>query len=252
MKDKAVPFFLFTAVLCALLISGCAFNKKTPLADEPVGFSSIEETPQLDGAPKEMLEASRETMILPEPSENILELREENPDAVGILRIEGTRIDYPVVRGEDNEYYLTHSFEKTLDNHGAIFLDAALPKDGLTRHTVLHGHNMNDGSMFHDLDMFKGEEFLANHMTFTYETLYYSTKWQVFSVYVASSSESIPISFETDEEFIEYAQSVARRSLFPTDEEFTPNDILITLNTCSYEFSDAHTLVCAKLTEIID
>lgn len=183
--------------------------------------------------------------------ENIEALREINEDIVAYIRIDGTVIDYPVVQGADNSYYLTHAYDGSESARGAVFWDASLPGGVLTQHTVLHAHNNKDGSMFSDLELFKDGEFFEEHRYIDLETGYYNTRWEIISVYLSDADEALPLSFADEEDFLSYAGEVVSRSLFPFEGEITRDTLLLTLNTCSYEFSGAHTLVCARLVEVL-
>ena len=78
-------------------------------------------------------------------------LKAINPDIVAWLSIPGTNVNYPVVRGADNEYYLTHDFsgeEGWLAQYGAVFMDYRNDPDWNDESYFIYGHHMNDGSMF--------------------------------------------------------------------------------------------------------
>jgi len=99
-----------------------------------------------------------ESELNPEQEQNIetaLDLSMINPDYVGWIRIDGTVIDYPVVQGSDNIKYLNTTFRGERNSSGTIFMDTGCTGD-FTGFTLLHGHNMRDGSMFADLNGFTG------------------------------------------------------------------------------------------------
>lgn len=87
-------------------------------------------------------------------------LKKINPDIVAWIRIPDTSIDYPVVQGNDDSYYLTHTFKKTEHVAGAIFLDSDNNADFSDDKNIIYGHNMKDGSMFRGLRNFLGDKFL--------------------------------------------------------------------------------------------
>ena len=82
-----------------------------------------------------------------------------NPDIVAWLRIPGV-LEYPVVRGEDNSYYLNH---KTYNIAGSIFLDYRNERDFSDSKNIIYGHNMKDGSMFHVLRNYQDIDFFQEH-----------------------------------------------------------------------------------------
>ena len=90
-------------------------------------------------------------------------LKKMNPDIVAWIRIPDTSIDYPVVQGNDDSYYLTHTFKKTEHVAGAIFLDSDNNADFSDDKNIIYGHNMKDGSMFRGLRNFLDDEFLKEH-----------------------------------------------------------------------------------------
>jgi len=86
-----------------------------------------------------------------------------NPDFVGWISIEGTSVSYPVVQGQDNALYLTTTFNGERNPAGAIFMDYRARNTFDTPITMLHGHNMRDGSMFASLPKFLDPAFLSDH-----------------------------------------------------------------------------------------
>lgn len=92
-------------------------------------------------------------------------LRALNPDVVGWIVVPGTNVNYPIVQGKDNEYYLYHLFDSTSSGSGAVFADSegSATLDG--QNNVIYGHNMFDGSMFSDLLMFTNQSFFDEHRT---------------------------------------------------------------------------------------
>ncbi|MBM6801848.1 class B sortase [Mediterraneibacter glycyrrhizinilyticus] len=85
-------------------------------------------------------------------------LKEINPDIVAWLKIPGV-LDYPVVQGTDNSYYLSHTFRGQYNIAGSIFLDSRNKADFSDSRSIIYGHNMKDGSMFHVLRKFQDWEF---------------------------------------------------------------------------------------------
>ena len=90
-------------------------------------------------------------------------LKELNPDCIGWIRFENIDISYPIMQGEDNEYYLKHTFKKTEHVAGSIFLDKDNSPDFSNRKSILYGHNMKDGSMFQGLHKYESESYLQEH-----------------------------------------------------------------------------------------
>ena len=94
---------------------------------------------------------------------NIAALREENEDVLGWIRIPDTRIDYPLLQGEDNDFYLKHTWQKQRNSVGSIFLEHLNRPDLTDFNTIVYGHNMRDKSMFGQLDNYSIEGFWETH-----------------------------------------------------------------------------------------
>ncbi|WP_415331913.1 class B sortase [Clostridium perfringens] len=178
-----------------------------------------------------------------------LDLKKINSDYMGWINIENTPIDYPVVKGKDNEFYLTRDFNKKYLASGSIFMDYR-NKDFQDKNVVIYGHHMRDKSMFGSLKKFKGIEYLKNNKYINIinnngETL----KYEIFGLYVTSTddTECISTNFNSDEEFNSYIEGVLSKSIYDENISIKNTDKLLTLSTCSYEFDNARLLVHAKL-----
>ena len=86
-----------------------------------------------------------------------------NADVYAWIRIPGTKIDYPVVQGDEDGYYLSHDIDKESNIYGAIYTEKVNGKDFSSPNTVLYGHHMKDGSMFQGLHKYESESYLQEH-----------------------------------------------------------------------------------------
>ena len=172
---------------------------------------------------------------------------EQNTDAVGWIAIPGTNIDYPVVRDDNNNYYLTHDELRQKSDHGAIFMDHRSDAKELLGNIILYGHHMKDGSMFAGLVDYKQEDFFYAHRTVKFETAKGTTTWEIFSAYVTDPSfYYIQTDFADDQAYADFIGKIEQRSLFPTDASVAAEDPILTLSTCTYEFEDARFAVHAR------
>lgn len=111
-----------------------------------------------------------------------------NPDVCGWLYIPAVDISYPVVQGEDNVYYLTHTFQKEENKSGAVFADANIEKPFEEANTVLHGHNMKDGSMFGRLKkLYQNKKAYPQKLYFYIYTQEHTYRYLVFAQYVTEN-----------------------------------------------------------------
>lgn len=179
-------------------------------------------------------------------SANEEELKSINSDYKMWIQIENTNINYPVVQGSDNDYYLKHNFRKESNISGTVFVESANDIDN-DKNIILYGHNMRNGTMFNNITNYKEESFFNEDNKINIimnNTLY---EYEAFSVYVKNVSEvNLAIGFASEDEFINYAYNEAEESLYKKDVDFSAGDNLITLVTCSYEFTDARTIVVAR------
>lgn len=187
----------------------------------------------------------------PSPSPQILEkyhtLLSVNKEVVGWITIPDTAIDYPLLQHVDNNYYLSYDLNNELSVYGSIYIDHRNSPSLHNQNTLIYGHNMNNGSMFHDLLRFKEEDFFTSHPYLYIDDLYERHTYEVFAVYVVNADvETVEVAYPNDEDFLSYLEACQERSLYSKDMNFTAQDEIVTLVTCSYELSNARTLVQAR------
>jgi len=161
-------------------------------------------------------------------------LRKVNKDVLGWIHIPGSKIDYPILQGEDNEYYLKRTWKGHRNPVGSIFLESMNSPDFTDWNTIIYGHNMSDGSMFAPLHRFKRQEYWETHPYVYIVTDAGVLRYEVFSSYNAKvGSKTYGLSFrqmETREEFIAMA---LEKSQIDTGIVPEVTDQIITLSTCS-------------------
>ena len=181
-------------------------------------------------------------------------LKEMNADFSGWLSIPDTGIDYPVMhRPEDNNYYLTHDFEGNQDKTGLLVLDKRCAPLEYGSHLLIHGHHMKSGAMFGTLQEYKDEKYFWEHPGIEFSTTQGEYIFRIASVFVSSVSpqadgkDSFPyynyIDISDRAAFLEYADGVAEAALYPTGEELTFGDKVMTLSTCDYTKPDGRLVI---------
>ena len=151
-------------------------------------------------------------------------------DTVGYLSIDNTDINYPVVRTTDNNYYLNHSFDKTKNVAGWIFMDSNNKDIKTDKNTVIYGHNMKDGSMFGKLKLLKKN----NSNTIYYYDSSNKYEYRVFSIYEINEEDYyINTVFNSDKDYLKFIQTIAKRSMYDYEFDIDVNDNIITLSTCT-------------------
>ena len=174
------------------------------------------------------------------PQIDFATLKQINPDIVGWLYCDGTRLNYPIVQGQDNEQYLSQMYDGSQNETGCPFLDAENAADFSDRHSIIYAHNRKDGSMFGELVLFKKQDYYQVHpqILLITETARYVV--EIFSGHVArSDSGAWKIEFADTDEYAAWQDVHCARSSIVTGIIPQPQERILTLSTCSYEFSEA-------------
>ena len=192
-----------------------------------------------------------EKQILEEEEYEFKELIEINDDTIGWIKIADTSIDYPIVQASDNSYYLTHDCNGDESKYGSIFMDYHNAADFSDEHTILYGHNMKNGSMFHDLNEYSSHDFLDEH---TYIEVYSQDvyrKWVIFSTYSTEPDFNyLQTAFDSREEYSNFLQALLSHSEFSNEKvQVTARDKILTLSTCSDDLENGRRVVHSKLVE---
>jgi len=170
-----------------------------------------------------------------------------NADTVGWIKIDGTKIDYPVMQAEDNEFYLTRDADKNDNAAGSIFMDYRNDAGGKNRNVILFGHDMKNKTMFANLLEYESRWNFENKATIEFDSIYEDARWIIFSAYTTDTSfDYIRTDFKSDEEFGTFLDTVKAKSLHRSEVEVTPQDAILTLSTCSSAGDDARFVVHAK------
>jgi len=185
---------------------------------------------------KKIKEKISEAIIINE-EETVIDfnkLKEINKDVVGWLKVNGTDIEYAVVKANDNSYYLDHNFENEYNKAGWIFADYKNKLDGTDKNIVIYGHNRRDGSMFASLKNILKEEWYSNqeNRKITFITENEESVYEVFSIYnIEAEDYYITTDFENGE-FLKYIETVKNRSIKDFNIEVTEENNILTLSTC--------------------
>ena len=167
-------------------------------------------------------------------------------DAMGWMSSKDGAINYPVVQGTDNDYYLDHLIDGTKNDSGSLFMDFRNAKDLTDRNTFIYGHNMRSGAMFGRL----GDMGAAELELITPDGKY---RLKGFAGYVTPGNSDIyQIEFADDEEFGQYLERIRLMSQFDSMTEVTGQDRIVTLSTCAYDYDDARYVLHCKIEKLDD
>lgn len=178
-----------------------------------------------------------------------------NPQTVGYIKIDGTKIDTPVVQADNNKYYLNHDFYGKATSYGAIYASYKNNFQPFDRNTLLYGHNMNDGSRFASLLNYRSIDYFKKHPVIQYDSLYEKHLWKIYAVIITNGSTESDNGYFFDFTFNncsdtcyeEYIEELDKRKLYDTGVDLLPTDTILTLCTCTYEYDDARLLVIARM-----
>lgn len=173
----------------------------------------------------------------------------QNQDTVGFIHMNNTNINFPIVQANDNDYYLNHTFDKSKNKAGWIFMDYRNDSRNLDDNTIIYGHSRVDRTMFGSLRNVLTSYWQnnpANYVIFL-STLKENMIFQIFSIYtIKSESYYITTDFKNNEEKANWLKTMQKRNIAPINTEVNINDKILTLSTCQNNFG-GRLVIQAKL-----
>lgn len=190
----------------------------------------------------------------PDILEEYKEICSLNKKTVGWIKIDGTKVDYPVLQTSNNEYYLDHNFDQEEDRNGSIFLDMDCSVWPRSQNLILYGHNMKSGNMFGTLKSYKSEDFYKKHPQIQFDSIYERGTYDIMYVFSEVVHEESEVTFKyyqfinanSDVEYNSYMNDMAAMALYDTGVKSEYGDALITLSTCDYSKGAERFVIVAK------
>ncbi len=179
-----------------------------------------------------------------------------NKEFVGYLEAKGVNISLPIVQAQNDSKYLNKNFYGNSTKYGCPFVTHVNNIVELDQNTIIFGHHMNNGTIFGALDAYKKIDGFKAAPVITFNTLYKDYSWKVIAAFVTNAYEKDDngyvfryyfTSLSTQDRFAAYLNELSQRSLYDTGVDVLPTDKLLTLSTCSHEFTDARFVVVARL-----
>ncbi len=200
------------------------------------------------------------------PEKNWDGLQKINDEIVGWIKLDKTKIDYPVLHhkgdNEDSQFYLYLNYKKTYSDFGSIFVDYRCEESLDSKHVILHGHNMgSDESMFGSLIRYarasgwtKGNpKYYKEHPIVEISTPESDTEWIIFAIMkIDVSNDNDDVfnylrgDFISDAQYMNFIYNIKARSYLDIEVPINENDRLLTLSTCSYETETMRTIAVAR------
>lgn len=181
-------------------------------------------------------------------SVNFADLKKKNNETVAWINVNNTNINYPIVQTDNNDFYLNHSYDKSYNEAGWVFLDYRNNANFSNKNTIVYAHSRLDKTMFGSLSKTLKPEWYqnkSNHVIRISNTEENSL-WQIFSVYVIETETYyITTNFSDDNMYLEFLNTLKERSIHNFNTTLNKDDRIITLSTCYDE--NKKTVVHAKL-----
>ena len=213
------------------------------------GNSGPDDVPLATAGPDTLIYAAA---TLPPVQESFSDLMNFNPETAAFLRI-GDEIALPVVqRPNDNEFYLTHSFDGDESSAGCLFIDGMnwlFPRDDCI---YVYGHNMKNGEMFGHLSRMCTPNGLIERSPAYFDTIYEDGIYIPFACFTLSADDSAKGYFQlrsfsfTEESFNEYTAELKKMSILDIPVDAVYGDQLLILVTCNYSIDDGRFAVAFR------
>lgn len=174
-----------------------------------------------------------------------------NPDIRAWLWSPDTDIDYPVVQGDDNDYYLNHTADRQRSIIGSIFIESKNRGNFQDDVTVLYGHHISGGRMFSSLSGYKDQSYYEAHPVLYLYTPAVDYQVELFAGQVLNGETGeFPLMFESEAQGQKWVRQLLHTSTFSGGKEPQAGDRMLALCTCSYEYQNARYVVYGVLREL--
>ena len=204
---------------------------------------SLQSEKRSEAEPEQTVEELPAAEEEPDPEEQLLSalaqtdiaaLRAVNSEVLGWITIPGTAVNYPILRGTDNDYYLDHNWKKERSSVGAIFMDCRSSGEFAAENTLIYGHNMKNGSMFGCLKHYATEGYWEAHPAVYIVDDTGVRQFDIYAVYEAGvETATYKRTFEDDTEKEAFLNHGLRKSVVNTGVVPAAEDSVITLSTCT-------------------
>ena len=184
-----------------------------------------------------------ETNLSRKETDNLLlRYREINEDVYGLIKIEGTKLNHPIMRCEEDEgFYLWHDLEKKYNSHGVPFITLDSDLDRQMGNSLIYGHRLNDGDVFGELSNYESIDFYKEHPIIETVTDKGKSRWMIFAYFLICNNDEETFDYYNDytllseKRFNEYMEEVKKRNWLDVPFDYSNKDSFLTLSSCSKE-----------------
>ena len=185
------------------------------------------------------------------PQVDFAALGDVNEDIVAWLYGEGTVLNYPVVKGEDNSYYLSHLFDGSDNASGCLFLDSRNSSDFSDDNTIIYGHNMKNGTMFAFINQYQEQSYYDQHPSMFLLTPNGNFEVHLFAGFLEDvNGNAWQRAFQNENEKIKWLEEARNASTFVSDTIPSKEDKIVTFSTCSNASEDVRYVLMGVLKDV--
>lgn len=187
--------------------------------------------------------------------EKVKEYKKINNDVIGWIKIEDTKIDFPLLQNEDNNYYLTHDCKNQSNKYGSIFLKNECDINDINSNLLIYGHNMKDEKMFNCLLNYQNKEYYDQHKIIKITTENEEREYEIISAFKSrifyENEKNVfrfyyTYNFKDENEYNDYITNVKKLQLYDTGVTANFGEQLVTLITCEYSQENGRMVVIGK------
>ena len=186
-----------------------------------------------------------------EPYVDFNTLKNEYPGISAWLFSEGTVLNYPIMHGQDNYFYLGHLPDGSRHRSGSVFLDYRNSADFTDKSMCIYGHESRTGDMFGSLKNYRKQDFYDSHPVMYIFTPTKDYALVLIAGYLLDSGVEVPpMKFKDDEAFLKHIDNIRGRSFFKSNAVVNANDRIVHLCTCAYDYTNARWIIVGKLVDL--
>lgn len=245
-SPRVKGFFILVASAVVILVGGMAYRQY--------------QLSQAEEVYRKFRQEEKNVTEIKKVGHDFEKLQEINKDIYGWICVEGTKVDYPVLQGAEDNYYLTHDMNGESSVAGAIYSNLCNSKDMTDGITILYGHDMKADTMFGSLHYFDDTSFFGKHREMTLETRDGMFCYEILGVY-NYNDDYLPEMFDVKNQGGVLAFNDALKKCQEAGDEMThvrknaqitEADRLLVLSTCIAGQDDRRFLVVGKLSQYVD
>lgn len=251
-RRRKIRLICLIILMCCITYGVIYFLESKNVQKE---FQALLNTVAIDNTIIENNKIAIDEPIITERMLKIKELNSQYPDLKAWIEIGDSNINYPIMHGQDNSFYMNHDYKKEYSRWGSLFVDKEYDWNLPSSNLLIYGHNFSDGIMLSDLLKYKDKSFFDAHQTIRFTTAEEDVEFEVLAVFysrVYYKSETNVFRYyyfvnaETEEEYNEFVENAKKASIYDTGKTAEYGDQLLTLSTCEYSQEDGRFVVIAR------